>query len=168
MLWPFWCAQMCWLIYSWGAVSAATVWIDTFMHSVVGVKKVFQCFTAKAWRGGGGTLLSPQRGNYCIYDHTKTHALREGNKWVHCSGQGCSALLKSTSAVLWKGPGTSPATRPLFLCLVCSQGREPATPSPVGRRSLCCPDRAIKSVFGGLSRSKLNVLMNQWSNRENH
>lgn len=66
---------------------------------------------------GGGILLSSQRGNYCIYDHTKTHALREGDKGARCSGQGCSALLKGTSAVLWKWPGTSPATRPLFLSI---------------------------------------------------
>lgn len=50
MLWPFSRAQMCWLIYSWGALSAATVWIDTFMHSVVGVKKSVPVFH---WRGRG-------------------------------------------------------------------------------------------------------------------
>lgn len=117
MLRPFSRAQMCWLIYSWGALSAATVWIDTFMHSVVGVKKSVPVFHCKGLKRGRGALLSPQRGNYCIYDHTKTHALREGDKWVRRTGQGCSALLKGTSAVLWKCPGTSPAIRPLFFSI---------------------------------------------------
>lgn len=57
--------------------------------------------------------------------------------------------------------GTSPATAHFFQFLVCSQGHKPATLSPVGRRSICCPNKEIKAVLGGLSSSQLNVLKNQ-------
>lgn len=109
-----------------------------------GGEKSVPVFHCKGLGGGWGGVLSPQRGNYCIYDHTKTHALREGGKWVSCSEQGCSALLKGTSVVLWKCPGSSPATSPLFSAFGLQPGMWTCDPQPSGQTEPLLPQQGNK------------------------